>query len=64
MAKVFPKFPKMNGVEKAIKVVKKIRRQQPSDRLVQIISEYGHEGNLKKTDITIKTPVAAKDMEA
>ena len=43
MAKVFPKLPKLDGIEKAINAIKKNRKQQPSDRLVQIISEYGHD---------------------
>ena len=35
-----PKLPKTGGAEKAAEAIKKFRNQQPSDRLVKIISEY------------------------
>lgn len=36
-----PKLPKSGGAKKAMDVIKKFRNQQPTKRLVEIISEYG-----------------------
>lgn len=63
MSKNTPKLPKSGGAEKALDTIKKIRNQQPSDRLVKIISEYGNDVPAEKDDSSKKPPVAAKDME-
>lgn len=63
MSKNTPKLPKSGGAEKALDTIKKLRKQQPSDRLVKIISEYGNDVPAEKDDSSKKPPVAAKDME-
>ena len=61
MFKQNPKLPKSGGAEKAVDIIKKFRNQQPSERLVKIISEY--EVNTEKEKVSKKPAVAAKDVE-
>jgi hypothetical protein len=35
------KYPKKDGAKKAAEMVDRLRKKEPSDRLVKIISEYG-----------------------
>ena len=58
-----PKLPKTGGAKKALEAVKKFRNQQPSDRLVKIISEYGNEVEVEKDKAPKKPSIAAKDVE-
>ena len=63
MSKNKPKLPKSGGAQKALDAIKKMRNQQPSDRLVKIISEYGNDVSAEKDNGSKKTPIAAKDLE-
>lgn len=63
MSKNVPKLPKSGGAKKAQDAIRKIRNQQPSDRLVEIISEYRNDIQDDNDKNTKKTPIAAKDME-
>jgi hypothetical protein len=58
-----PKLPKTGGAQKATEAIKKFRNQQPSDRLVKIISEYGNEVDAEKEKASKKPAAAAKDVE-
>lgn len=35
-----PKLPKSDGPKQAMAIIKKFRNQKPSEKLIQIISEY------------------------
>ncbi|MFP5520648.1 MAG: hypothetical protein ACLGGX_12145 [Bdellovibrionia bacterium] len=63
MSKNTPKLPKSGGAQRALDTIKKLRNQQPSDRLVKIISEYGNDVPAEKDNGSKKPPVAAKDLE-
>lgn len=52
---------KKGGAKKAAETFSRDRKKEPSDRLVQIISEYGEESDSKKKDQ--KDDRAAKDAE-
>lgn len=38
-----PKLPKSGGAKKALDAIKRFRNQQPTKRLVEIISKYGND---------------------
>lgn len=57
------KLPKKGGAKKAAEAIKKFRDQEPSDRLIKIISEYGNDLAVDKEPTPKRTLVAAKDTE-
>lgn len=59
MAKDNPKLPQKDGAKKAMEAVKKFRNQQPSERLIKIISEIPE----METDKPKKPDIAARDVE-
>lgn len=63
MSKNTPKLPKSDGAKKALGAIKKFRNQQPSDRLVKIISEYGDDVQTEPDKESKKPTIAAKDMD-
>lgn len=53
-----PKIPKHGGAQAAVNAVKKFRKQQPSEKLIKIVSEIPDTDNSKS-----KPDIAAKDSE-
>ena len=54
------KIPASGGVERSAQILKKMRKKEPSDELVKIISEIPE----TESDKPVKKPgIAAKDLE-
>jgi hypothetical protein len=63
MEKRTVRYPNKGGAEKAAEVLNQLRKKEPSDHLVQIISEYGTPEPETKEPERRKDDRAAKDVE-